>query len=397
MKRVMSTGDIANVVGLDGVDKGEKDESTSTLGQNRRKRACRKPVAATASRSQSKKAVTGMINSSSPCSQAPQAFQVTQFTQSNNNTSPGTVMPDLQQLHTIVQDLQAVVQAQQDTIQQLSCQLQLVLSFLTNFSGQQPTTQAQPAAGIDHSHTNQTANSPGVTDSTDSTNIILSQQPTTERQPTVGYADAVRIPANLRATQNNFRDAIATAVYIDKKKSEDRANTFIVTGISESENHNNSESVYELCASEFDIELDIVTCRRLGRDTQPGRSRPLLVVCRSVNEVRDVLASAKLLRQSTDPVVRKSVYINPNLTKAEATAAYEIRCQRRQATQRRAAQQGRSRDENTQSRPSTSSTGRRLNVNANEWMPSSQPQQQQLGQQQQQRQQRSSSAGHSRH
>jgi len=111
-----------------------------------------------------------------------------------------------------------------------------------------------------------------------------------------------------------------------------------------------------------------------------GRSRPLLVVCRSVNAAADVIASAKRLRHFADPVIKKNVFMNPNLTRAEAKAAYEVRCQRRQAALRRGdLQQRRNRDENTQSSsslppPSSSSSnaGSRLNAAANEWLPSSQ-------------------------
>ena len=64
----------------------------------------------------------------------------------------------------------------------------------------------------------------------------------------------------------------------------------------------------------------------------------LLVVCKSADCVADVLACAKLLRNSADPEIKRMVFINPNLTKAEARAAYELRCERRLLAQRRASQ-----------------------------------------------------------
>ena len=42
-----------------------------------------------------------------------------------------------------------------------------------------------------------------------------------------------------------------------------------------------------------------------------------------------ILSEAKTLRHSDDMLVRNQVFINPHLTKAEAMAAYEQRCQRR--------------------------------------------------------------------
>ena len=46
--------------------------------------------------------------------------------------------------------------------------------------------------------------------------------------------------------------------------------------------------------------------------------------------VKSPWQNAKLLRHSEDPVVRSSVYINADLTKAEALTAYQRRCRRRE-------------------------------------------------------------------
>jgi len=64
----------------------------------------------------------------------------------------------------------------------------------------------------------------------------------------------------------------------------------------------------------------------------PGRVRPVLVTVRSVRQASDVIASARGLRKSDNSYVREHVYINPDLTKVQAAAAYQARCQRRLAT-----------------------------------------------------------------
>jgi hypothetical protein len=46
--------------------------------------------------------------------------------------------------------------------------------------------------------------------------------------------------------------------------------------------------------------------------------QPLLVYCKHADEVKEIINSAKMLRRSSDPVIRNSVFINHNLTKAEA-------------------------------------------------------------------------------
>jgi hypothetical protein len=45
----------------------------------------------------------------------------------------------------------------------------------------------------------------------------------------------------------------------------------------------------------------------------------------------NLLKSTKKLQQSYDDFVRAHVYVNPNLTKAEAKAQFEVRQQRRRA------------------------------------------------------------------
>ena len=43
---------------------------------------------------------------------------------------------------------------------------------------------------------------------------------------------------------------------------------------------------------------------------------------------------ARLLRQSSSQEICDNVYINPDLTRAEAKAAYELRCSRRKAREK---------------------------------------------------------------
>jgi len=59
----------------------------------------------------------------------------------------------------------------------------------------------------------------------------------------------------------------------------------------------------------------------------------LRVVFESASIARDVIASAKYLRRSADEYVRGNVFINTDLTRAEAEAAYHARCERRRLQQ----------------------------------------------------------------
>ena len=61
--------------------------------------------------------------------------------------------------------------------------------------------------------------------------------------------------------------------------------------------------------------------RRLGVAGSSDRIRSLLVGLSSAEEVSSLSSIAKLLRQSTDDTVRRSVYINRNLSATEARLA----------------------------------------------------------------------------
>jgi hypothetical protein len=61
--------------------------------------------------------------------------------------------------------------------------------------------------------------------------------------------------------------------------------------------------------------------KRLGIP-QPNKPQPLLVVLRSVDYAQQIIDNAKRLRKSADPEIRRQVFINRNLTRAESEAAY---------------------------------------------------------------------------
>ena len=78
---------------------------------------------------------------------------------------------------------------------------------------------------------------------------------------------------------------------------------------------------------ELGIEPQITFTRRLGDGR--GCVRPLLVGLQSEQDVSSLLSRARSLRQSSTEAVRKSIYINRNLSKEEARLAYEARRRRR--------------------------------------------------------------------
>jgi len=81
------------------------------------------------------------------------------------------------------------------------------------------------------------------------------------------------------------------------------------------------------------IQIDIVNTKRLGNNpssaTPSSKIQPLLVSVKNLDQAKMIISSARQLRHSNVSVIRNNVFINANLTKAKATAAYELRCRRR--------------------------------------------------------------------
>jgi hypothetical protein len=124
---------------------------------------------------------------------------------------------------------------------------------------------------------------------------------------------------------------IAAAVYIEKNNKDRRANSFIVSGLPSNKSTADDKRLIEsLCHDEFGVSVDLIFVRRIGKETTT-KPRNLLVYVRSRDQAQNIIQSAKKLRQSDDDFVRAHVFVNPNLTKAEAKAQFEIRQQRRRA------------------------------------------------------------------
>ena len=78
---------------------------------------------------------------------------------------------------------------------------------------------------------------------------------------------------------------------------------------------------------------DIVHCKRLDKQIT-GRIQPLLVILETAAQAAHIITAARNLCNSSDTQIRQEVYIYANLTKADANAAYQVHCARRQAAKR---------------------------------------------------------------
>lgn len=138
-------------------------------------------------------------------------------------------------------------------------------------------------------------------------------------------ADLVRKAPVLPAP---MKQAVAAAVYHDFKQHERRARNIVVSGLPTTVNDDDAQAS-QLFESEFGIKPNIVKCRRLGKQQQ-NKIQPLLITLRSDGEAELYITRAKQLRNSTNNYNRQNIFINRDVTRAEAQAAYLDRCERRQ-------------------------------------------------------------------
>jgi len=207
-----------------------------------------------------------------------------------------------------VEQLRVVIHQQELTIQTLQQQLSFVSSYL-NISA----TDNNPCVQLS---TNQSGEKSTI-------NQIAPQSHPPMKQT--------------RRLVNDFRQSVATAVYIDQSERQRRQSNVVVSGLQPSQTVSDAELFKNLCFSELGIQPDIVKLKRLGNQ-HAKKVQPILIIMRQHAQAQQLISSAKQLRQSSDSAVRDHVYINPDLTRAEAEAAYQLRLQRRR---RRAADHGR--------------------------------------------------------
>jgi hypothetical protein len=117
-----------------------------------------------------------------------------------------------------------------------------------------------------------------------------------------------------------------------------KCGVLIVSGLQPTPSRTDKSLFTDLCSAEFKFQPDIISLKRIGHP-QPDKIQPLLVTLRNVDQAQRLISDARQLRKSTNAAVRNSIFINPNLTRAEAEAAYQARMHRRQVARERSDRQ----------------------------------------------------------
>lgn len=119
----------------------------------------------------------------------------------------------------------------------------------------------------------------------------------------------------------------STLVEIEKQKDElrEKSVNVVVVGLKLLADVPDNNVFANFCEDNLTIKPRVVRSRRIGKNLQEPK---LCVTLDSAECVNNLLESARILRHSTD-LYAKEVYINRDLTRTQAEAAYKARCLRR--------------------------------------------------------------------
>jgi len=233
----------------------------------------------------------------------------------------GSILPDTLLIRLLVEK----IEKQQTMIEKLTWKLDSVLSFM----------------GISHTATDTVVSNMSI--GNHAPDLNSQDVDTVMSDDTVpSYATvASHAPVSISASRQprNLSDVVVTALYKEQMNKDRRSKSVVVNGFHESQASTDRESFIQLCSTELQIDPDVVYVKRIGSGSGTsqgqGRVRPLLVAVRTSAEAMTLVERSKAADRSTTDQKMRGVYINPNLSKAESKAAYEERCRRRSAAQRR--------------------------------------------------------------
>ena len=123
--------------------------------------------------------------------------------------------------------------------------------------------------------------------------------------------------------------SILKSVHLDLMNKNKKKSNVVISGLASSDQLSDAAVASNLISSHWNLPTNCITnCKRLGKES-PGKIRPLLVVLDSEASADLIIREAKTLRNSRNEEISRSVFVNPDRTKAESLALYELREQRR--------------------------------------------------------------------
>ena len=157
------------------------------------------------------------------------------------------------------------------------------------------------------------------------------QQDQHQGQPISSKSDSPVARASIHVPVLNpqLRNAVLSVIQKERLSIQKRRKKVVIRGLKASNSGNDTVLASNIIYEHLGVCVDIVNTRHLG---QPGNDavKPLLVMFRNSKHADLFLLHAKDLRNASDEYVRTKEYINADLMPAEAKAAYEQCCLRRQ-------------------------------------------------------------------
>jgi len=147
-------------------------------------------------------------------------------------------------------------------------------------------------------------------------------------EPTRSYAAVIGNSSGVQQVHQQIHRNMVSAVYIDLEEKKKRANNVVICGLTDDQSFDDKAVITGMILQEFGRQITVKSTRRLGKKID-GKTQNVLAVLSSTDDVSYLVSNARLLRQSRNDFVRNNIYINADLTPAEAKASYELRCARR--------------------------------------------------------------------
>lgn len=251
-------------------------------------------------------------------------------------TNPDQHMPveednNISQLKIHVSELSEIIKSQANEIKSLKARINLIMSFIgINTS----SLKALPdLKNLSNDHNEQNALEPSSKDEVptndiDGNHTLTPHDMNTEAWSTINKKTNTKVTNNIM--KSNLCQSVVSAMYVDQRQKDQRANSFVISGLPSEDDVDDKVKVKHICRYDLktDNEPEILKVRRIGNPS-PGKIQPLLVILKQKIQAQEIVAKARMLRNSSSDYTRTNIYINPNLTRAESAAAYQLRCQRR--------------------------------------------------------------------
>ena len=164
--------------------------------------------------------------------------------------------------------------------------------------------------------------------------VAPTQEEPVNTRPHKTFASAVNSAPSSDGTCD--KASILKAVYSEMQSKQNKRCNIVVVGLHPSTSKDDSSLFSDLCRDQLHTDIPVIkNCKRLTKNNNDGGVRkisvgsPLLVTLDSEYQVERILRITKQLKNTKDPSLDRSIYINPDLTRTEALIAFEKRQVRR--------------------------------------------------------------------